>query len=125
MTLLENDQFLADLAKLFQKGRSSGVIVITMKRYDGRTKPKPKTEVVHPHQPVEYKCLFRAKIGNKKISTVVTAKEVNKFQLAYANVLKANMDALKKRERRAAKEKRVGVSSSSRAGGFDAQAWTT
>lgn len=47
---------------------------------DGRTKPIPKN-VKEPPAPAEYKCLFRAKWGNKKIATVVNAKDVNKFQL--------------------------------------------
>lgn len=34
----------------------------------------------------------------------VHAKEVNKFQLAYAAILKTNMDNLKKRERKTAVE---------------------
>ncbi|CDW53629.1 signal recognition particle 14 kDa protein [Trichuris trichiura] len=102
MTLLDNDQFLAELVKMFQKTRTSGVVSITMKRYDGRTKPKPRKSAaaaeqsVHAHA-VDYKCLFRARCKSRKISTVVNSKDVNKFQLAYASVLKANMDGLKKR----------------------------
>jgi len=85
-----------------------------MKRYHGQTKPKPKprgakklqklTSVEHV-QEGESKCLFRATNGKKKLSTVVSAKDVNRFQLAYANVLKANMDNLKKRDKRTEKSK--------------------
>ncbi|CAG0880648.1 unnamed protein product [Cyprideis torosa] len=55
MGLLENDGFLMELTRLFQKSKEKGVgssapglpqggppIRITMKRYDGRTKPIPK-----------------------------------------------------------------------------------
>ncbi|VDK59346.1 unnamed protein product [Anisakis simplex] len=105
MTLLENDNFLVELAKLFQKARVGGpqAVSITLKHYDGRTKPHPKSGVsMRSPKGTEDLCLFRAKLGDKKISTVVHPKEVNKFQLAYAAVLKSNMDNLKKRERKPA-----------------------
>ncbi|CAG0878542.1 unnamed protein product [Darwinula stevensoni] len=109
MVLLENEAFLSELTRLFQRTRNKGSVTITMKRYDGRTKPIPKKKkegkggkkgktpmTLSPESPAEYMCLFRAKHNSQKISTVVHAKDVNKFQLAYCNVLKGNMDALKK-----------------------------
>ncbi|VDM93578.1 unnamed protein product [Onchocerca ochengi] len=108
MTLLDNDHFLVELAKLFQKCRTSNqhTITITLKHYDGRTKPYPKNEAQQSLKGEDL-CLFRVKLGDKKISTVVHAKEVNKFQLAYASVLKANMDNLKKRERKTAADTKL------------------
>ena len=44
-------------------------------------------------------CLMRAVFKNEKISTVVHAKDVNKFQLAYCNLLKSNMDGLKRQKK--------------------------
>lgn len=41
---------------------------------DGRTKPRPRDGGLH--EPNEYKCLLRATLGNKKISTVVCSKTV-------------------------------------------------
>ncbi|XP_076359170.1 signal recognition particle 14 kDa protein-like, partial [Tachypleus tridentatus] len=70
---------------------------------DGRTKPHPrpsKTLANPPPQTSEYKCLVRAHLGNKKIATVINAKDVNRFQVAYASLLKGNMDGLKKKIRR-------------------------
>lgn len=118
--LLENDNFLLELTKLFQAQRvkNSGSLSLTMKRHDGRTKPKsqltkkqrleqknastkinlsttPTTST--SHDTVEYKCLVRAVYGSKKLSTVVSSKDINRFQLAYSNLLKANMDTLKKK----------------------------
>jgi len=43
MVLLENDLFLSKLTLMFDKSRSKGHVSICMKRYDGRTKPIPKT----------------------------------------------------------------------------------
>lgn len=103
MAILEYDAFLSELTRMFQKSRTSGSLSITMKRYDGKTKPNPRPEKAPsrpPPPPSEYQCLIRAKLGNKKISTVVHAKDVNKFQMAYSNVLKGNIDALKKRDKK-------------------------
>jgi len=118
--LLENDNFLMELTKLFQQQRvkNSGSLSLTMKRYDGRIKPKVKLTkkqrleqknsptktnlsntptTTTTHDSVEYKCLVRAVYGSKKLSTIVSAKDINRFQLAYSNLLKANMDTLKKK----------------------------
>ncbi|KAH7972229.1 hypothetical protein HPB52_009764 [Rhipicephalus sanguineus] len=70
---------------------------------DGKTKPKPRPEklAANPIQPpAEYKCLLRAHAGPNKISTVINAKDVNRFQLAYANLLKGNIDGLKKKDKK-------------------------
>ncbi len=73
----------------------------------GQTKPKPRDSKgrlpVSDH--TEHKCLFRATNGKKKLSTVISSKDVTKFQMAYANVLKANTDNLKKRGKRDTKSK--------------------
>ena len=115
--LFENDNFLLELTKLFQQQRvkNSGSLSLTMKRYSGKTKPKPKltkkqrleqkksattpssSTTPATHDSVEYKCLVRAVFGSKKLSTIVSAKDINRFQLAYSNLLKANMDTLKKK----------------------------
>ena len=49
--------------------------------------------------PAEYMCLMRAVYKNEKISTIVHAKDVNKYQLAYCNLLKSNMDGLKRQKK--------------------------
>jgi len=105
MVLLENDAFLSELTRFFQKSKTGKSIQLTMKKYDGQTKPRPRPGRPQPPEPSEHKCLIRVVLGNKKISTVVSQKDVNKFQLAYANVLKANMDGLKKKEKNKAKTK--------------------
>ena len=42
---------------------------------------------------------MRAVLKKDKISTIVHAKDVNKFQLAYCNLLKSNMDGLKRQKK--------------------------
>ncbi|KAM7163631.1 signal recognition particle 14 kDa protein [Macrochelys suwanniensis] len=105
MVLLESEQFLTELTRLFQKCRTSGSVYITLKKYDGRTKPIPRKGHVEGFEPADNKCLLRATDGKKKISTVVSSKEVNKFQMAYSNLLRANMDGLKKKDKKSKNKK--------------------
>ncbi|KAK2560419.1 Signal recognition particle 14 kDa protein [Acropora cervicornis] len=88
MVLLDNDGFLTHLTCLLQNRKSSGTVNITMKRYYGQTKPKPKPrgakkakKLTAVEQEGESKCLFRATDGKKKLSTVVNSKDVNRFQM--------------------------------------------
>ncbi|XP_009281954.1 PREDICTED: signal recognition particle 14 kDa protein [Aptenodytes forsteri] len=98
-------RFLTELTRLFQKCRTSGSVFITLKKYDGRTKPVPRKGHVESFEPADNKCLLRATDGKKKISTVVSSKEVNKFQMAYSNLLRANMDGLKKKDKKSKNKK--------------------
>ncbi|KAJ7373190.1 RNA-binding signal recognition particle subunit srp14 [Desmophyllum pertusum] len=79
MVLLDNDGFLTQLTHLLQKTRTSGSVNITMKRYHGQTRPKPKPrgakklqKLTMVEQEGESRCLFRATNGKKKLSTVVS-----------------------------------------------------
>ena len=113
MVLLENEQFLTELTKFYQKAKTAGTVSVTMKRYDGRTKPvsrKQKKNEPIPPEPNEYKCLMRASMGSRKISTVVSAKDVNKFQVAYSNLLRGNLELKKKEKKPQSKTKKTGVS---------------
>jgi len=120
--LLENDLFLSRLTLMFDKSRTKGHVDLCMKRYDGRTKPTPKPRknvkqkgkkiylsklppAAEPQPtPSDYMCLIRAVFGNEKISTVVPARDVNKFQVAYCNLIKSNMDGLKRQKKTKAKK---------------------
>lgn len=104
------DSFLSELSKLFEQGRLKGKSVwITLKRYDGRTTRNPRKPNDKPKKPVksapkggdmkpsEYKCLIRAKLGNKRISAAIGLKDMNRFQTSYSNLIKGNIYGLKKR----------------------------
>ncbi|XP_046971191.1 signal recognition particle 14 kDa protein [Vanessa atalanta] len=95
MVLLGNDEFLMELSKLFQKARASGSVTMTMKRYDGRTKPEPRDGTPVVKNP-EFKCLVRAQSRSKKISTVIEQRDVEKFTTAYSNLLKTSVNGLKR-----------------------------
>ncbi|XP_026312335.1 signal recognition particle 14 kDa protein-like [Piliocolobus tephrosceles] len=125
MVLLESEQFLTELTRLFQKCRTSGSLYITLKKYDGRTKPIPKKGTVEGFEPADNKCLLRATDGKKKISTVVSSKEVSKFQMAYSNLLRANMDGLKKRDKKNKTKKTKAAAAAVAAAAAPAAAATT
>ncbi|XP_012372632.1 signal recognition particle 14 kDa protein-like [Octodon degus] len=100
MVLLESKQFVTELTSLFPKCQTSGSVFITLKKYDGRTRSIPKKGSVEGFEPADNKCLLRATDGKRKISTVVSSTEVSKFQMAYSSLLRANMDGLKKRDKK-------------------------
>ncbi|KYN27009.1 Signal recognition particle 14 kDa protein, partial [Trachymyrmex cornetzi] len=89
-------QFLAELTKLFDKSRLSGAVSLTIKRFNGHNKPVPRKGRPPLPTPTEYLCLVRASLRNKKITTIIHSKDVNKFQQAYWNLLKTNISGLKK-----------------------------
>ncbi|NWW93985.1 SRP14 protein, partial [Rhynochetos jubatus] len=97
-------QFLTELTRLFQKCRTSGSVFITLKKYDGRTKPVPRKGHVESFEPADNKCLLRATDGKKKISTVVS-DNLGLERLAYSNLLRANMDGLKKKDKKSKNKK--------------------
>ncbi|KAJ8925562.1 hypothetical protein NQ315_009402 [Exocentrus adspersus] len=105
MVLLENDSFLSELTKLFQKARLDGSVTLTFKRYDGRDRPKPREGKPPLPESQEHMCLVRAKFRSKKIATVIHQKDVNKFQVAYSSLLKGNLDGLRKLKKTKCKTK--------------------
>ena len=127
--LLDGDHFISKLTLMFDKSRTNGHVQITMKRYDGRSKPIPKSnskksskgkEVREKgskssndqksksnstsNESGEYMCLIRAVCRKEKISCVVHARDVNKFQITYCNLLKSNMDGLKRQKKQKTKK---------------------
>ena len=56
------------------------------------------------HDTGEYMCLIRAVLKNEKISCIVHARDVNKYQMAYCNLLKNNMDGLKRQKKQKTKK---------------------
>ncbi|NXI03387.1 SRP14 protein, partial [Pachycephala philippinensis] len=71
---------------------------------DGRTKPVPRKGHVESFEPADNKCLLRATDGKKKISTVVS-DNFRLERLAYSNLLRANMDGLKKKDKKSKAKK--------------------
>ncbi|XP_027198389.2 signal recognition particle 14 [Dermatophagoides pteronyssinus] len=124
MLLTNSETFLSEMSKLFYTNQmKGGSIYITMKRIDNSPKPKPRprTEKLkksklpknsnkdeqpkQQQQTKEYKCLIRVHDRTRKISIIVSAKDVNKFQQAYSNLLKGNLYGLKKKDKKKAMKK--------------------
>jgi len=115
MVLLENDAFLTELTKLFAGTKDVGSVFITFKRYEEKIKKekddKKGSSKPVTHQPSgelhqEGKCLVRATDGkHTKFSTLVSSKEIIRFQMAYANILKSQMDNLKRKEKKKKRRK--------------------
>lgn len=111
MLYTNHDSFLSELSKLFEAGRQSGKSVwISMKRYDGRKTRNPRKPNDKPKRPKkgaaktpvcqggdlmpnEYKCLIRARLGDRKISAALGHKDMNKFQLSYSTLIRGNIHA--------------------------------
>ncbi|KAI2801267.1 hypothetical protein RDWZM_009509 [Blomia tropicalis] len=125
MLIINNETFLSEMSKLFASNQSKGgSIYITMKRIDNSKKPTPrpikpskkkKKQTKQPQsqpkqdetstKPNENMCLIRVHNNTRKISTVVNAKDVNKFQQAYSNLLRGNLYGLKKKEKKKTNKK--------------------
>merc|ERR1719167_1396759 len=127
--LLDGDHFISKLTLMFDKSRTNEQVQITMKRYDGRSKQISKSsskksskgKEVHEkeskssndlksktdstsNESGEYKCLIRAVCRKEKISCVVHARDLNRFRITYCNLLKSNMDGLKRQKKQKTKK---------------------
>ncbi|CAI5474695.1 unnamed protein product [Closterium sp. Yama58-4] len=105
--LLEPDPFLNELTKLYERHKGAGTVWVTLKRSNLRKKPKGGAQKAgaddveeDESSAAEYRCVVRATDGKRKISTLLGPREHAKFQAAYALVLKAHMDSLKRKEKR-------------------------
>lgn len=98
MPQLDENRFLKELGRMYERHKSQGSVWITMK--SSNNKPRSKTKE-YPKE--DYMCLVRAQAGKKEkkreIATLVAAAQYPKFQQAMINIMKANMDALKKKEK--------------------------
>ncbi|CAL9053699.1 signal recognition particle 14 kDa protein [Musa acuminata AAA Group] len=99
MVLLQPDPFLNELTSMFERSTEKGSVWVTLKRSSMKCKATRK-KMETAGETIEYRCLVRATDGKKTISTSLSARDYQKFQASYATVLKAHMNALKKRERK-------------------------
>lgn len=98
--LIRMKKFLSELTRMFNLNReeNGSSLYITMKKYRQKIGAEPKAKekkgkankklVIKETKPQERKiifsednkCIIRAKIGHKKISTIINAKDLDKFQ---------------------------------------------
>mmetsp|Transcript_34957 Transcript_34957/g.88035 ORF Transcript_34957/g.88035 Transcript_34957/m.88035 type:complete len:170 (-) Transcript_34957:8-517(-) len=101
---LDESSFLVRLTDLYEKNKDAGTVYLQMKRYVGRLaairrrRPARQAEAAKGEEP---RCLVRARSNQKKskISTVIYAKDMARFQLALGNIIRLHMDGLKRREK--------------------------
>eukprot|EP00475_Leptophrys_vorax_P011150 TRINITY_DN17687_c0_g4_i1.p1 TRINITY_DN17687_c0_g4~~TRINITY_DN17687_c0_g4_i1.p1 ORF type:complete len:128 (-),score=2.89 TRINITY_DN17687_c0_g4_i1:169-552(-) len=117
---LEPDPFLTELTRMFERHKAKGTVRVTMKRSNLRKKPKAGAGSGGAAEGEEeaagegYVCVVRASDGKKKISAHLGPREHARFQAAYGLILKAHMDALKRRDKAA---RRKGKAQGGAAGG--------
>ena len=92
--LMENDAFLTELTKLFERTRERGTVTCVMKIVkEGQNKPTPKGEK-RPEPTLEevrapgsgYGVLVRATDGKRKVSTFVKPEKTAKFSKSYKTI---------------------------------------
>lgn len=102
MVLLDGDNFLNELNKLYGKYKDGGSVTVCMKQVGTKKRTRSCAGANG-----EAQCLVRASAKKRKISTLVPAGDQVRFQLAMATILKAHMlDGLKKRTKRGKKTNR-------------------
>ena len=110
MVLLENDRFLTELTKMYERNRESGSVWVTIKRSMLKRLPK-RNQLPQPEQVFkdpEWVRLVRASDGKKKISTTVDTKAAEKFSRSLSLVQMASMDGLQEIKKPSKKERAKG-----------------
>eukprot|EP00405_Crypthecodinium_cohnii_P014343 CAMPEP_0206455160 /NCGR_PEP_ID=MMETSP0324_2-20121206/21585_1 /ASSEMBLY_ACC=CAM_ASM_000836 /TAXON_ID=2866 /ORGANISM="Crypthecodinium cohnii, Strain Seligo" /LENGTH=142 /DNA_ID=CAMNT_0053925807 /DNA_START=58 /DNA_END=486 /DNA_ORIENTATION=- len=114
---LGEEDFLWKLGELYGSTRTKGTVYLGMKRYVGiraaqlHRKPQKQLKAAEGEEP---RLLVRARVTaprirkgdfktkaaairkKNKISTIVLAKDIERFQTALTNVMRLHMDGLKK-----------------------------
>lgn len=109
---LENDGFLTELTKMYERNKASGTVWVTVKRSALRRLPKrgerPPPEVVLDSTPgSEWVFLVRATDGKRKISTSVENAKGERFNKSMTTIQKAYMDGLKEVAKKKTKKDRA------------------
>jgi len=98
MVRLSQDAFLSELSKLYQKSKNSGSVQISLKRWEtpeeGKSSAKGTKLGKKPPGSGEFVCLVHARLGSKKISTLVPFKDHVRFQKQFGAVIKVGTDGL-------------------------------
>eukprot|EP00906_Rhabdomonas_costata_P022044 RCo031911 len=98
MVLVEEYKLLAELQRMFGRNKAKGSVWITMKhctpelRKSGKSRPNRR----------EGGCLVRCNDGKKAFSALIPLKDLPRFQSELSLIMKANMDSLRKKEKRPA-----------------------
>ena len=141
MVLLENDQFLSEMTKMYERNREKGSVWTTMKsslclnRPQRRKRATEKDDDEEEEEEEDKKgdddegndnparcCLVRCTDGKRKISTRVYANKAEKFAAAFTLVQKASMDGLKEKEKKKKTKKKKTTTPEEKKDAMDASA---
>ena len=141
MVLLENDQFLSEMTKMYERNREKGSVWTTMKSSLCLNRPQRRKRATEKYEEKEEEedkkgdddegnddnparcCLVRCTDGKRKISTRVYATKAEKFAAAFTLVQKASMDGLKEKEKKKkTKKKKTTTTTEEKKDAMDASA---
>ena len=141
MVLLENDQFLSEMTKMYERNREKGSVWTTMKSslcLNRPTRRRRKRTTLTTEKDDDFDddegkknnntagtrcCLVRCTDGKRKISTRVYATKAEKFAAAFTLVQKASMDGLKEKEKKKkTKKKKTTTTTEEKKDAMDASA---
>ncbi|KAF9434420.1 hypothetical protein BGZ76_008052 [Entomortierella beljakovae] len=98
--LVDNDKFLTRMAKAFEDSKTVKSIRAAEEAVE---KVAGDTVMETDDKDKEYATVVRLASGTKtKFSTLVQPHDLERFMVQYTNIIKINMDALKKKERKKA-----------------------
>mmetsp|Transcript_46251 Transcript_46251/g.93350 ORF Transcript_46251/g.93350 Transcript_46251/m.93350 type:complete len:95 (+) Transcript_46251:123-407(+) len=89
MTLLEQDEFLTELTKMYETTRTKSSVAVTFKKNKPSVDDSEKGGV----------CLVRARCSTGKVACEVRQRDVQRFHSALTNIMKVHIDNLKRKER--------------------------
>eukprot|EP00474_Spongospora_subterranea_P009528 CRZ09986.1 hypothetical protein [Spongospora subterranea] len=101
MVILEGDQFLVRLTRMFEKSRNNNgpnTIRITMKRYIPPSKSSEMTDGDQNSSNAPH-CIVKVKVGKLRASVMVPFDEHVRFQTNIAHLFRAYFDGLKKKSK--------------------------
>mmetsp|Transcript_2631 Transcript_2631/g.7841 ORF Transcript_2631/g.7841 Transcript_2631/m.7841 type:complete len:117 (+) Transcript_2631:314-664(+) len=107
MVQLEHAKFLAELQKLFLATRDKGSLSITHKRLEDYAAKKAAkrddataaTADAGATAKARHSVMVRARTEKKKLSTIVADKDLVKFQVQLAAIIRDKASSLKRKER--------------------------
>ena len=117
---LDPEAFIEQLHKLHLSSKSSGSMQLSMKRFRGapgkkirnglsrfnkEAAAKERQEVAAKGTDESGKCIVRATVKKKKISTIVALEDLPEFHRSLSNIMNVHMDGLRKRGKKAKKPK--------------------
>eukprot|EP01080_Neovahlkampfia_damariscottae_P006640 gene6640-10805_t len=88
-----NDEFLSKVGKLYESTKSKKSVWVTFKKY---APPEKKSDKEKKIKVPDNSLLVRATNGDEKYSTIVSHKDLVRFQVSFAVLSKDKMSGLKR-----------------------------